>query len=174
MLNGFAQKNSRRNDAGAGAVKIQTEAEYEAALVEVERLIDLDPAPRTADGEKLDALTNALLIFERGISDCCYCRDSEPKVLDEDGILSSLSGKLGRWSHANLDGHWQCEDPPGPDPDPLPYKFIPELIAEGKAQPHDDCEDEDGGVFVDGKCLWCGEKDPEYRPENPNQAEMGL
>ena len=96
-------------------------------------------------------------------------------ILDEDGVLSSISLKPGRWAHASLDGHWACEDPPSPDPDPVPYKWMPELIAEGKAIA---CEDPDceGGVVIDQVCLWCSKVYPNapMTYENPDQEDSGL
>lgn len=92
---------------------------------------------------------------------CSYCEDSAPMILDEDGVKSSISGKPGRWAHANLEGHWGCDAPPDPDPDPdlVPYKFGIELIAEGKATACDD-PDCEGGLVIDGVCTWCGAEYP--------------
>ncbi len=154
-------------------MKIKNDAEYEAALAEIERLIDLDPDWGTSNGKRLDILTAALQVYERGIMGCKYCKDNEPHILDKDGVLSSVSGLPGRWAHATLDGHLGCEKPPSPDPDPVPYKFVVELIAEGKARPHND-PDCESGVFYEGLCSWCGAEAPDCQEDNPNQIGLVL
>jgi HTH-type transcriptional regulator/antitoxin HigA len=44
---------------------ISTESDYRAALAEVSRLVDLDPARGTAEGDRLDALTTMVEAYER-------------------------------------------------------------------------------------------------------------
>ncbi len=42
---------------------------------------------------------------------CRWCREGmEAVVIDEDGTLSSISGKPGRTGHAHDDYFWFCED----------------------------------------------------------------
>jgi hypothetical protein len=40
------------------------------------------------------------------------CKDCEigdiPKLLDRDGVLSSLSGEPGTWCHAHEEFYWPC------------------------------------------------------------------
>ena len=43
---------------------IRTEADYEATLREVSRLVDLDPAPDSPDGERLDVLALLVQAYE--------------------------------------------------------------------------------------------------------------
>src|ERR1017187_81734 len=43
---------------------IKTTADYEAALAEIERLIDLDPKPKTADAEQFELLTLLVQNYE--------------------------------------------------------------------------------------------------------------
>lgn len=44
--------------------KIVTEEDYQAALVEIERLMDIDPEVGSAEGEELDKLANLLEAYE--------------------------------------------------------------------------------------------------------------
>lgn len=107
---------------------------------------------------------------------CPYCKDQAPRLLDEDGIQSSVSGRPGRWGHANLDGFWACSNPPSPDPDPPPYLWMPELIAAGRAIKCDD-DDCEGGVVLDRVCYYCGTEYPDapmtsFPHEGNGQARM--
>lgn len=43
---------------------IRSEADYEATLKEVSRLVDLDPAPGTTDGDRLDVLATLVRAYE--------------------------------------------------------------------------------------------------------------
>lgn len=43
---------------------IRTEADYKAALREVSPLIDLDPAPDTPEGERLEVLATLIEVYE--------------------------------------------------------------------------------------------------------------
>lgn len=44
---------------------IHTAADHHAALREVSRLVDLDPGPGTADGDRLDVLSTLVEAYER-------------------------------------------------------------------------------------------------------------
>jgi HTH-type transcriptional regulator/antitoxin HigA len=43
---------------------IRSEADYEATLKEVSRLVDLDPAPGTTEGDRLDVLATLVQAYE--------------------------------------------------------------------------------------------------------------
>ncbi|MCK9463127.1 MAG: hypothetical protein M0R80_26185 [Proteobacteria bacterium] len=44
------------------------------------------------------------------IPGCPGCeRGEEPEIIDEDGVLSSLSGKPGKPGHGMGDYHWHCD-----------------------------------------------------------------
>jgi len=95
---------------------------------------------------------------------CGYCKDNSPAILDQDGVLSGISKKPGRWAHANTDGHWGCNNPPTPIPGPVPYLFANEMIDFGIASEctEDDCE---GRLVLDGVCTWCGKEYPGHQSE---------
>lgn len=119
---------------------------------------------------KITAQCHPLRVVKRD-GQCKYCKDFELYLLNEDGILSGISGKPGRWAHAYSDGHWGCDNPPTADQDPLPYLFAKEMIEQGLASECDDdlCE---GGLVIDGFCTSC---DKEYPlPEVPNPDQMKI
>jgi len=119
---------------------------------------------------KITAQCHPLRVVKRD-GQCKYCKDFKLMLLDEDGILSGISGKPGRWAHAYGDGHWGCGNPPTADPDPLPYLFAKEMIEQGLAS---ECDDDDceGRLVIDGVCTYCGKEYP--LPEVPNHDQIGI
>lgn len=109
---------------------------------------------------------------------CKWCVVIGPAVLlDENGTLTEISKKPGRWSNPSGDGWGKCDSPPGPD-DP-PYLFATELVEMGLANFCDDeeCEPDSAPLIVDGQCIWCGKEYPNdisVKPENPNQESLGI
>lgn len=96
--------------------------------------------------------------------ECESCKHGPPSILDEDGVRATLSRKPGRWAHANIDGHWGCNNPPTAIPGPLPYLFATEMIAFGIGTEctEDEC---DGRLVLDGVCTWCGKEYPGHQGE---------
>ena len=53
---------------------IRTKADHKAALKLVSKLVDLDPAPRTPDGDMLDVMSTLVAAYETKHFLCRTCR----------------------------------------------------------------------------------------------------